>query len=162
LNLFEPVESRKQILWQPGVFLVWATITGIGRWLHADSAGHGTHQELGLPPCPTALFLNRPCPGCGLTTSWTALLHGQWSLAFHAHPLGPAMYALFTAAAFLGVYGTLTKQRLNIDSPSANRFFAACAFIFLGFGFTRMAVTTDYRSDLEQMYAKQLGIVKNP
>lgn len=162
MNLFEPASHRKSISWQLGVFVVWTAVTGIGRFLHADPAGHGTHQELGLPPCPAALFLNRPCPGCGLTTSWTALLHGQWAFAFHAHPLGPVLYLLFTCAAMLSVYGFARGLRLNIDGPGMNRFLGTCAVIFIAFGLTRMALTTDYRSDVEKMYAQEMGIAKAP
>lgn len=64
---------RSQLTW----FASWAVITVIGAILSPEKSGHGTHQQLGLPPCPSVLFFDRPCPGCGLTTSWTALIHGH-------------------------------------------------------------------------------------
>ena len=161
MNLFEPAANRRSISWQLCLFSLWVGATGFGLYLRPDPVGHGTHQELGFPPCPSALFLNRPCPGCGLTTSWTAFLHGQWSLAFHAHPLGPPLYFLFTAGAWLSVYGFVKLRRFNMDGPQVNRVLVACAAVFLAFGFTRMAVVSNYRSAVEQMYAQQLGIVRS-
>ena len=33
----------------------------------------------------------RPCPSCGLTRSWSALLHGDLGAAFRFHRLGPPL-----------------------------------------------------------------------
>lgn len=41
--------------------------------------------------CWSRRFLNFPCPGCGLTRSVVATLHGQWSNAWNLHPVGPAL-----------------------------------------------------------------------
>ena len=60
-----------QLVW----FLAWVGITGFGLFLTASRELHGTHQQLGLPPCPSVAFFDRPCFGCGMTTSITSLLH---------------------------------------------------------------------------------------
>lgn len=39
--------------------------------------GMGTHQQLGLPPCTSVMWFNVRCPACGMTTSWSHLMHGQ-------------------------------------------------------------------------------------
>lgn len=145
--LFEPVSSRKSLGWQPTWFLIWIATTCVGLILHPDASGHGTHQQLGLPPCPSALLFDRPCPGCGLTTSWTALLHGQWSVAFAAHPLGPILYLGFTTSAFLAVYGFVRKKLLVLNSVGMSRFLFACAMVFMGFGLIRMARTPHFRTE---------------
>lgn len=144
--LFEPAVNRRRIAGQLVYFSTWLTITVIGACLHASPTGHGTHEELGLPPCPSALLFSRPCPGCGLTTSWTALIHGDIAFAFHAHPLGPLMYLLFTATALLALRGWITRQRFIADTPQFNRFVIGVALFFFCFGLVRMAVTPHYRS----------------
>lgn len=43
------------------------------------------------------------CPTCGLTRSWSALLHGEVGAAFRSHWLGPVLLlalAAFTAASW--------------------------------------------------------------
>jgi hypothetical protein len=149
MTLFEPVASRKSILWQPAWFSLWVAISLIGACLHPDPSGHGTHQELGLPPCPMALIFDRPCPGCGLTTSWTALLHGEWGVSFAAHPLGPALYIGFTVSALLALAGFLRGKSFVVNSVGISRFITACSVGFVVFGVYRMAVTPHYRTARE-------------
>jgi hypothetical protein len=42
-----------------------------------DPRGLGTHQHFGFPPCTFRVLFGRPCPACGMTTSWTHLVRGQ-------------------------------------------------------------------------------------
>jgi hypothetical protein len=149
LGLFERSDRREasaQLLW----FLVWLGITVVAACLTPNESGHGTHQALGMPPCPSVLLFDRPCPGCGLTTSWTAFIHGNWPLAFRAHPLGPLFYLLFSAGALLGMWGWLKSLRLNLDAKWANRSVTAALVLFIGFGLIRMAVTPNFAMPSEQ------------
>lgn len=50
--------------------------------------------------CPFKLFTGLPCPGCGLTRSAVALLHGDPSASVFYHPLGAP---LVIAAVAIGV-----------------------------------------------------------
>lgn len=48
----------------------------------------------GLPDlCLFHRFLHLPCPTCGLTRSWAALLHGEFGASFRFHLLGPPLLA---------------------------------------------------------------------
>lgn len=83
----------------------------LARSLQPNSAGLGTHQQLGLPPCSMRLLLGIRCPGCGMTTSWAYFARGEWSASlqtsaggflFAVFALGVAFVALrtlFTATA---------------------------------------------------------------
>jgi len=53
--------------------------------------------------CPFRRVTGLPCPTCGLSRSWTALLHGHPRESISFHPLGPLTAA---AAAFfaLGIH----------------------------------------------------------
>ena len=146
MALFEPAPNRKRIAGQAIYFSVWLTITVIAICLTPSVTGHGTHEQLGLPPCPSALLFSRPCPGCGLTTSWTAFVHGQFGASFRAHPFGAALYLFFTGTAFMALKGFLRVQRMNIESRGFNRALIAVALIFFTFGLTRMALTPNYRT----------------
>jgi hypothetical protein len=143
MQLFEPAKPlvvRAQLLWTAA----WTFCTGVGLFLHPDSHGHGTHQQLGLPPCPSVLLFDRPCPGCGLTTSWTSFLHGDIVTAFKCHPLGVPMYLGFTFVALGCLVGNIKGKRMMIDSKLANKIFITFVTIFFLFGATRMALTTGY------------------
>ena len=94
--------------------------------------GHGTHTQLGLPPCGFFVITGLPCPGCGLTTSFAHLARlnllgavraNIWGvplfvgvvlsacvgpvLAYRARPVGETLvrYRLDTVAAFIVVFG---------------------------------------------------------
>lgn len=82
-----PVSSRAR--WTHALLLVGVLVMfGIGLYLTPNPSGHGTHQQLGLPPCTIYYLTGRPCPSCGLTTSVSAILHGQVALAWRANPIG--------------------------------------------------------------------------
>lgn len=137
---FEPVNSKKPLLGQMIWFGLWLFCTVIGAIiLHPSKDGFGTHRELGLPACPSVVLFDRPCPGCGLTTSWTATLHGQLHTAFVDHPFGPILYFGFTATALLALYGYVTNNRLKSEHKGANTFLTYFLFVFLAFGIYRFA-----------------------
>ena len=46
-------------------------------WLEPDARGHGTHQQLGFPPCTLVALCGVRCPTCGMTTSWAAVVRGR-------------------------------------------------------------------------------------
>ncbi|OWU65175.1 MAG: hypothetical protein CBB60_006020 [Armatimonadetes bacterium Cent15-Ar3] len=155
MQLFEPDQKfkiRAQLIW----FFMWLGVTSVGLYLSADKHLHGTHQQLGLPPCPSVLMFNRPCPGCGLTTSWTALLHLDFVTSWHAHPLGIPMYLGFTFVALGSLYGNIKGLRLMIDSNWANRAFVVFVAVFFVFGAVRMAITPKYQTQKEQMWSSAI------
>lgn len=91
--------------------------------------GLGTHQQLGLPPCFFYHLTGIPCPGCGLTTSFTHLAHGNFISAFKVNPMGPF---LFLAYAFLSL-SVLLRKNLDqmIFSKYGNRISMSFIIIFL-------------------------------
>lgn len=98
--------------------LAFSVVVVIASRLTPSSAGVGTHRELGLPPCPFYYFTGLKCPGCGLTTSFTCVVHFRWLDAFKAHPLGPFLFLLFALLAIsslleFGNYSTPLRKLLN-------------------------------------------------
>jgi hypothetical protein len=156
MELFEPSDRREassQLLW----FLVWLGVTGVAIYLTPNSSGHGTHQQLGMPPCPSVLLFDRPCPGCGLTTSWTAFVHGRFDLAFRAHPLGPPFYAFFSLGALIGMWGWIKGLRLRADATWANRAMTVGVAVFLAFGIIRMALSPGFAMPSEQWLGRLMS-----
>ena len=79
--------------------------------LRADPSGHGTHEQLGLPPCGWAVATDTPCATCGMTTSYSALVAGDPVASFQAQPMG-TLLALATAAVFwIALHTVVTGSR---------------------------------------------------
>jgi len=51
----------------------------------------GTHQQLGLPPCNFMVMTGYPCPSCGLTTSFSLMMHGDLVNSFRTNWVGTLM-----------------------------------------------------------------------
>lgn len=56
--------------------------------------GHGTHQQLGLPPCTFLWLTGFPCAFCGMTTSWTHAAHGQVLESIRTQPMGFVFFSI--------------------------------------------------------------------
>lgn len=66
----------------------------LARSLNPDPRGFGTHQQLGLPECTFKILWNRPCPGCGMTTSFAHLVRGHLWAATRSNPAGVLLGAV--------------------------------------------------------------------
>lgn len=62
--------------------------------LDPDPRGYGTHQRLGLPPCTIRQFLGFPCPSCGMTTSFSLFVRGDFQNAMRANAAGCLLAAI--------------------------------------------------------------------
>jgi|GEM_PF-463869 len=151
MRLLQDEPQRRKLTGQLIWFLAWLGVTAFGLYLSPSRDGHGTHQQLGMPPCPSVLMFDRPCPGCGLTTSWTALLHGQLTHSFRAHPLGPPLYAIFAVSAIAGIVAFFRRRRIAYEEPLLTRGMIAILCGFMAFGTVRMLTTTKYASPSEKL-----------
>ncbi len=83
----------------------------VGAYLTPNPVGHGTHTQLGLPPCGWVVAFGRPCPTCGMTTAFTHAAHGRLDLSLIAQPTG-AVFAVLAAAVFwIGIHTAITGSR---------------------------------------------------
>ena len=67
--------------------------------LSPRAGGYGTHRQLGFPSCSFAARTRLPCPTCGMTTSMTAMSHGDVAAAFDAQPFGVVLFLAVSAVA---------------------------------------------------------------
>lgn len=95
------------------VVLGTGALLGLAAWLSPSAAGHGTHQQLGLPPCQWVVSAGMPCPSCGMTTSFAHAADGNLLGALRAQPAG-AVLAVGTAFAFvIGVWTLATGSAIG-------------------------------------------------
>ncbi|MGE0785165.1 MAG: DUF2752 domain-containing protein [Sandaracinaceae bacterium] len=96
--------------------LTWAVLFSIptavlatAAWLTPSPAGHGTHTQLGLPPCGFLVYTGYPCPGCGLTTSFANMVRLDMFAAFGANPFGILLFLCTAAMIPLALYGLIRR-----------------------------------------------------
>lgn len=84
-----------------------------GASLEPDAAGHGTHTQLGMPPCGWAVLLGRPCPTCGMTTAVSLAAHARPIDAFLAQPAGALIAVVLAAGFWVCLYVAATGSSLG-------------------------------------------------
>src|SRR5438105_1310745 len=85
--------------------------------LTPSSAGLGTHQQLGLPPCTVLDWFGIRCPSCGMTTSWAHMVRGQVLAAARANA-GGALLALAAAMCGPWLVASGVRGRWLIGRPA--------------------------------------------
>lgn len=109
-------------------------VLSIASWLHPSADGHGTHTQLGLSKCMWVAAFDRPCPTCGMTTSFSHAAEGSWFQAAKTQPMG-ALLTLITTVVFWGaLVQASTGARIGtmIQPVLKPRFFIVFALLFLG------------------------------
>lgn len=95
------------------VFLVSVTWLGVAVWLTPDLRGHGTHEQLGLPPCGFLLTTRLPCATCGMTTAFALAAHGQLFDALVTQPAGALLALLAAIMVWISGYALLFGTPLD-------------------------------------------------
>jgi hypothetical protein len=77
-----------------------AGIFGIAFWLNPyDANGRprsmATHTQLGMPPCNFVILMGKPCPSCGMTTSFALLVRGDVVASLRANWAGTLIAVLW-------------------------------------------------------------------
>ena len=79
-----------------------AAVFGVALYLNPYNADGtprtmATHTTLGLPPCNFVLMTGKPCPSCGMTTSFALLMHGDLGNSLRANAVGTLLAAFCLA-----------------------------------------------------------------
>lgn len=94
-----PIRACRLSWWLRGMLVVMGVVPlGLlvtAACLEPDQRGLGTHQRLGLPPCSLRVLAGIRCPSCGMTTSWSHMMHGHVLQSFACNS-GGALLALAT------------------------------------------------------------------
>jgi hypothetical protein len=105
-----------------GFGLLGCLVFAVASWLTPyDELGrplsHGTHHQLGLPPCVMNMLTGIPCPSCGMTTSISLVMHGQFAAAWEANWAGVVVAPLGMATTIwlLAVSAGLPWAILSVD-----------------------------------------------
>lgn len=91
------------------MILLSASTLITARILRPSPRGLGTHEQLGLPPCPFFHLTGIPCPSCGLTTSFAHAARLHFYQAFITQPFG--LIAFFLAILIIPLGILLIRSR---------------------------------------------------
>jgi hypothetical protein len=101
-------------------------------------------QGAGVPLCVFRFVTGLPCPGCGLTRSFSCILHGDFARGYDYHPFGYVLLPLFLIAAATVFLPASFRLRLEnvVRSRQAQLRHVYLTFIygFIAFGAVRIAV----------------------
>ena len=89
--------------------------------LEPDAKGHGTHQQLGFPPCTLVVLCGIRCPTCGMTTAWAALAHGRLFDGLAAN-VGGVLLAIAAIGSVIGLSAIALLGRRPKWFPDTNGF----------------------------------------
>lgn len=85
----------------------------LASWLRPDSAGHGTHEQLGLPRCGWVVATGRPCPTCGMTTAFAEAADGDLLGSARVQPFGAILAVLTAAAVWASLHQAVLGSRIG-------------------------------------------------
>jgi hypothetical protein len=105
-------------------------LLAIAAVLRPSPLGHGTHEQLGLPPCTFLTLFHRPCPTCGMTTAWAYLMRGEWLDACRVNA-GGALLGVLAMVAAPWLLGSAIRGNWLIAAPSEQAAAAVCAIVLL-------------------------------
>lgn len=130
----EVAAARRERRLAAGLALLGLVAFGLAAVLDPyDAAGrprtHGTHRQLGLPPCTVKALTGVGCPSCGMTTAFALVMHGDPAAAWRTNWAGCAVAVLAAAATawFLLVAAGLPPGRLTADEVVKAVVFAGAA-----------------------------------
>ncbi|MCZ4581630.1 DUF2752 domain-containing protein [Gordonia amicalis] len=66
--------------------------------------------------CPFAMMTGLPCPGCGLTRSWVAFMHGDVGAAFRFNVFGPILLVLTMVTVALATATLVWRRKSPLGS----------------------------------------------
>ena len=120
-----PDPPARLALWVRGVLAVMAVafagVLGVAAWLDPYTADGGrrtmsTHTQLGLPPCTFAEVYGKPCPSCGMTTSFALLAHGDPVGSARANWVGTLLAVYIALLVPWGALGAWRGRHLWVRS----------------------------------------------
>ena len=90
--------------------VVLAAAMAAGFLLVPSRTGRGTHRILGLPECGMLKATGKPCPTCGVTTSFVLAAHGRLAESLVNQPFGFVLF-LLVAVVLAGLVFALATGR---------------------------------------------------
>lgn len=85
----------------------------VGSRVEPSRQGHGSHVQLGMPPCGWVVAFDRPCPTCGMTTAVAHATRGDLLSAFVTQPAGLAVAIACALTFWMSTHIVMTGSGLG-------------------------------------------------
>ena len=117
----------------------WVAVIAVAIWLSPyDADGnplrYGTHQQLGLPPYTAKEMIGVPCPSCGMTSSFSLLVHGDILNSLKANFAGTILVTFGLLFVPWALASCFLRRFVFIRSLEIVVFRLAIIFLILLFG----------------------------
>jgi Protein of unknown function (DUF2752) len=76
-----------------------------------------THTQLGLEPCSMVVITGKPCPACGMTTSFSLLMHGDVGNSLKANWVGTLFCASIIVLTPWLVASAIRGRLVGVRNP---------------------------------------------
>jgi hypothetical protein len=115
--------------------LVFAVVLGIAVKLDPYRDGRTwtqeTHTQLGLPKCTFYVATGIPCPSCGMTTSFSLLMHGDLLNSLRANWVGTSLASFCALFIPWAIVSVVRKQTVLVQSVEIALTRLVAAFLWL-------------------------------
>lgn len=104
-----------------GVALVLGGVFAAALWIRPyDETGApltmASHTQLGMPPCNFVELTGKPCPSCGMSTSFALLVRGDVRASLRANWVGTVICVLWAGALVWAAAGAVKGRIVLIPS----------------------------------------------
>jgi hypothetical protein len=118
------------------VGLLLATVFGVAWWLNpynpdGSPRTQATHTQLGMPPCNFLVLTGKPCPACGMTTSFALLVRGDVGAAARANWAGMTLAAAWAALMVWALASAAAGRPLGVPPGRGELYLTVAVGAFL-------------------------------
>jgi hypothetical protein len=116
--------------------LAFATVFGIAMWLNpytedGKPRSMATHRQLGIPECSFVAATGKPCPSCGMTTSFALLVRGDVRASLAANWVGTLLASFWAVLMVWAVASGIRGRTLFVPRGYGNIIATGIVGVFL-------------------------------
>ena len=108
-----PLMATSGRLWSAVLALGCLALLITAATLPPSPTGVGTHRGLHLSGCAFLTTTGYPCPACGMTTSFSWFVRGNWIASGYVQPMGMVLAAICAMVFWGGMWTAVTGRSVR-------------------------------------------------